>query len=388
MNLSVSKSLAKAAGCPRFFALSHLSGGALTTQSRPAEAGTDFHRYRRGYVDHLIATGKHSDQEWIMGRLEALQIGEWALPLVLDDMETFSIDPRKVFAAELFLSVDEQFRPLDMRIGGTPGERPEAALAHGTIDLLSVHGAEAVIDDYKTGWGAMDEYEALHYATLVFAHFPWVEAVRFDWEFIRARAPKSVSFQRGDMEWMQAQVIAARRHIGSIIDAFGRAEEMPVNPNAGLCGFCTFTCPLRADVAKGTLDIGPLQTTEDARALALRLKAGKSWVSKAEDALRTYLQNAGKVDLGGGMAAELVPGERTEFAMDKVLRLFGFGDLPTVSPDWDIPLGSLTVSSAKLKSFAKAKKRAGMPEALRVIAKITPAFTLKLNGDNDAECSP
>src|SRR5207237_9319221 len=101
---------------------------------------------------------------------------------------------------ELYLSVDDEFRPLEkLTAHATPGNYRgrQRSFAHGTIDLLSFNDdcSEALIDDYKTGWSntGITEYEAAHYAALVFAHFPTAMRVTFRWEFIRAKAASPAS---------------------------------------------------------------------------------------------------------------------------------------------------------------------------------------------------
>src|SRR5690606_26556805 len=125
---SISKSQRKAARCPYYYQ----NGRGLRMASAMRAAGTDFHDYKQKYVDHLIATNQTSDVEWAQSWLGASGVCEDARRMIEWDIQSFEIDPDHVLDTEVFLVIDEDFKP----IKGVPfpgfGVAPDVpgALAH------------------------------------------------------------------------------------------------------------------------------------------------------------------------------------------------------------------------------------------------------------------
>jgi hypothetical protein len=357
----LSKSAEKAKGCPRFFLGAYLSKDpAVTSAGELAETGTDFHRYRQEYIDHLVRTKQESDPGWMEDRLGQMGVTDDALDMIRWDLLKLKIDPRTVWGTEIWLSVDSNFNPLQMKLGVTPGTRPDdhRVFAHGGIDLLSVQGDNAVVDDYKTGWANQTrEYEAIHYAVLVFAHFPDLYEVTVNWDYTRAGAVKPMVFSRLDLDWMQNRVRNAHAKVSDIV----LKGDDSVNPTAGLCGFCPLACPVKAAVANGVVDMPSIQNENDAAAVAGMMLVAKAVTAEAEKRLRAYLDKAEKVELDSGKIVAMRPTTINEYPLDKVLEVLEKGT-------WGIPPDKLTVGATKLHSYAKAKKRAGMREELDKIA--------------------
>jgi hypothetical protein len=380
---SLSKSTEKALNCIRYFALSYLAQDpALAGSSELAETGTQFHAYRSAYVNHLVEVNERHDQEWATRWMGSIHLTEDAAELISRDIKTFTTDPELVFGTELFLSVDESFKPLELRPTLTPGERPRDvnSMAHGSIDLLLIDGDEAVIRDYKTGWSStnVSDYEAAHYAALIFAHFGFINTVRFEWEFLRAAARKPTTYTRSDMSWIAPLVLAMRNRLLQVVDLYNTGGDLPINPLAGLCGFCNVTCPARELSATGISELSPLQTEDDARALAIRYRAVNAWVLKAEARLKAFLDQRGKLELGDGVIAELCVSTGFEYPLRRTLEVLGVS-VPQKSPKYDVPLDGLTIGSTAIKSYGSAIKRTGLLDEVNKVAKRVPRSTLKIH---------
>jgi hypothetical protein len=380
---SLSKSTEKATGCERYFAGRHLEGMPREAASSLAGTGTDFHAYRAAYVDHLVAVSLPADPDWVERWLETADVSDEAREMIERDAAAFQINPDIVFGTELFLSVDEEFRPLENEPNPEPGRGPKNAKAflHGTLDHLEIDGPDAWIVDAKSGWSTQNvkEYEGAHYALLVFAHFPYVNTITFEWDFIRAGGRKPLVFERADLPSLQLRAKARHRYMRDIVRRWEAGEELAVNPQAGLCHFCTLTCPLREAVTRKIVAFPPIQNAEDAQKVAILTYLAKTTVRMGEELLKPYLNDNGPLDLGGGLTAEVKPGNTDSFSLRSTLSVLGFEGVPEKSPKWDISLESLLVSGTKLKSFAAAKKRAGLKEELDSIARRTPTSRLDIH---------
>jgi hypothetical protein len=386
---SLSKSMEKASGCERYLCLHYLDETMPPrASSAMAETGTDFHAYRAAYIDHLVKVVRPQDPDWVDQWLETNPVSDDARDLIERDAARFYIDPDKVFATELFLSVDSHFQRLENEQTPEPGRPPADpnSFAHGTIDLLEIDGEQATIVDAKSGWStqAVKPYEGLHYAVLVFAHFPYVNRVTFYWDFIRAEGLKPLTFERSELESMQKTVRARHRHIQDIAHRYELGKEPATNIQAGLCGFCDLTCPIRDTVKRKLLEFPPLQNLEDAKRVAELVYMARCTAATGDQLLKAWIDQNGPVDLGGGVIAEMVLGKSDSFPLRPVLSVLGFDDIPEKSKKWDVPLESLLVGTAKLKSYANAKKRAGLREALDQIAVSVPTSTLKVHRKKNA----
>jgi len=381
----LSKSIERALGCELYFAGHYLSDEPavrLLDSSGMAQTGTDFHAYRAAYIDHLVASQQRMDPDWVVRHLGATSMTDDARDLALRDAESYSIDPDLVYGTEVYLSVDETFRPLDCITGATPGRSPvrnPLAFAHATLDLLQIDGDEARIDDYKTGYSTQNvrPYEPAHQAAMVLAHFP-VNRVTFRWEFIRAKASRPLIYERADLDWIHPRIVNAGRRYAAIRAKAVAGLELSVNPMAGNCGYCQLSCPIRDGVRSGLIAIAPLQTEADARTLATSVYVAEQFAKVSKDALKSYLDSHPAVELGNGFVVEMVPTSRNSYSLSRVLALLGFGS-PETSAQWDVPLKSVGVSATDLHRFAGAKKRAGMRDALEGIANRTPYSELKIH---------
>src|SRR2546430_613662 len=100
---AVSKSAMRAMGCETHFANYYLLADSpfRLVDSPLAQTGTDFHAWRAAYINRLLDQGRRTDVQWAREWLAGAVVTEDARELILDDMETFGIDPEAVFGAEL-----------------------------------------------------------------------------------------------------------------------------------------------------------------------------------------------------------------------------------------------------------------------------------------------
>jgi len=391
----LSKSLVKALGCPHHFAhyhlahlpVRHLAPGPL------AVVGSHFHAYRQAYIRRLVETDRQADPEWVRREwLARRAVPEDARRLIENDLGGFRVDPERVVGVELFLSADSALRPLEKSEGGEPGRvssHPDARIS-GTLDLLLVDGPVARIVDYKSGWSttAVSDYELPSYAALVFAHFPDVRVVEGVWEFVRVRATKRDSFTREDLPWIADLLFEAHARLAEVARRFEAGERLDVDPAAGLCGFCSLACPLKAEVERqGGADILPVQTEEDARVLAQRVYVASLFAEKARAALRAWLGEHGSVDLGNDWVAELLLTAAASYPLLPTLKILGLAAVDgagapaeglEASPRYGVPLDKLALRTTQLKTYARAKKRAGLAGELEEIADRRPVSRLRI----------
>jgi hypothetical protein len=177
-------------------------------------------------------------------------------------------------------------------------------------------------------------------------------------------------------------------------------------------------------VTSGDLAVGPLQTPDEAKQLALMLKGADEFTYKARKALREFLGLHGRVDLGERYIAELGQGYETSLPLPKVLDVLDVrmvageigrqaaaltayrqdgqeledwqtqcrallqalaGDPCEDSPKFDVPLDKLVIGSISIRSYAKAKKRAGLGEQLDAAAIKKPTSDLKIRQLEEGE---
>lgn len=379
--------------------------------SAPGLTGTAFHAYRKEYSDHLIRERKMMDPEWAQDYLKSHPMSEDARELVARDIPRFWIDPESSYPPEVFLSVGHLFEPLQIEFGMEQGYRDPAALVSGTIDLLTVEGDVARIYDAKTAHSAtsVSEAEAAIYCTLVFAHFPSVNAIDFNWEFARLDSHKTSHYERSDLVEMHALIsnMAGRRRI--IQNKLEAGEKLSAAPDPEICPYCALLCPLLQTLAEWGigLKVPVLQTLGDAQTMAMLMLVAEQFLSQARPALRDYIavtdlqilplrdgwfvrnQNSATqkirlLDILHDLGLSVV--NLTKFTPEQTQMLKDVlqdGFEPASSPLFDVPLNSIEVRGSSLKGFTardsrKGVSRQGLREALtkyvREARNATPVF--------------
>lgn len=321
----------------------------------------------------------------------------------------WTINPEHLMGTEIFLSIDRDFHPLEKILGRAPGKlsgHPQA-FACGQLDVLEIRGDTATIIDAKTGYSSVSitEEEAAIYSCLVFAHYSRVQSVEFWWDFVRIGAHKKSEYDRGEMPELRAKVESLVAKRAWIEAKHAMHEELDANPWAGLCPFCRLLCPIVAAVERrNNVDLVPLQSIAQAKSMAAAVYICESFLDKARPVVKAFIQARedlpnGQLALGGDYVAENTTSTGQELPISEVLHALGLGTIdlkllpeavgvlvleqePAASPEFDIPLKSLNVSSSSIKPFMKTKRskagvsREGLRDAMNAISKPTSRSTL------------
>ncbi len=398
----VSKSMAKALGCPTFFTGQYLQPDSVSrSQHFLTISGIEFHEWRKAYLQHLQETSQPVDRDFAAVYLAAHHISDDARILI--ERDGFAVDPDTIAACELFLSVDREFRPLEQISDREPGkysDHPDALL-WGTLDLLLIDGSSAWLRDPKSGFSttAVTDDEPIIYATLVFSHFPFIETVHWAWDFVRSGTERQTAYSRKeDYGWMKTHILGIVAQKKQVIAGYNAGSPLQANPFAGLCPYCDLHCPLRPRWDSQDLAIGPPQTRDDAIRLAQIRKVSDDIVCRIDDLLKAWLDQEPeqRLVLGAGWEAALKVYGTADHPLPEALAKLGLALVPLVdglvspakTPLYDVPLASLTLGN--LSSFMKAKKRVGMKEDLLLIAKRGAATKLVIRkpSSDDEDLTP
>ena len=340
--------------------------------SVPSERGRDVHNVMSNYVRHCTMKQVPADWEEFnrLASASGLTAGR-----ILDGMrDSYVVDWQHSYATELTLGLDEDFNPAyrppnhrryTVELGRIPGveysEKPIASI--GTLDhpLLSDEGDRAKIEDYKSTqkiFEADDEVEgvqAILYAFMFFKHFPQVQRITFQFIFVRyTNSSRSVVFNRTQMPEMQADIARARE----------RQRIIHANPEAALalpCKQCAY-CPKAKDLSCSIADQNEWTTlTPEQRLMSLEFYRRMSDIHRP--ILKEIAAVQGPVSYrdGNGRLYEYGPHDvaSTRYPLEAATL--------TVLGEWlgatgeNLLDGRLNISSTKLKSLLKTKKR----EALR-----------------------
>lgn len=416
----LSKSMAKAMACENYFAGAYVQRDTAPQRESPlAQVGTEFHNWRKAYTEHLVALRKSRDTHFAETYLETRAVLNDTRKLIERDVWRFEINPHAVYSPELFLSVDRNFHPLEQILNREPGKlsADPAAYLSGQLDLLSIEMVSsteevATIDDAKSGFSttSVTDDEPPLYASLVFAHFPKVQVVKFVWDFVRVRGRKRDSYTRADLPWVHDRVRALNERKFQIIQRWNDGKPMAANPESGLCVYCPLNCPLRPRAELGELAVAPLQTAQDAVDMAKAIAVSEAFLTKARPMLRQYLNHFGSLPLSDEYMATLRVSESASYPLEHALRVLGLlavdanmlaEQQPALfewleqharpseyTPRYDIPLSALTVGGLSGPAGTKASKkrhdggggvsREGMAPALLSGASLRPTTRLAI----------
>jgi len=404
--IGVSKSMAKAMSCPSFFTGQYMQPDSVSTVEHfLTRTGIEFAAWREAYLNHLIDEQLPADPAFKADYLARVAVSDDARTVI--ERDDFLVNPEQIYGAEVFLSADRDFRPLENSCGGRPGRLSTNTdtLASGTTDLLLIQGRVATVRDQKSGYstvGVTDD-EPVVYGVLVFAHFPMVDEVHFVWDFVRKGLERPVVYRRReDLQWMQDRVRQLDQKKHDLINRYNRGEQMEANAFSGNCPYCQVDCPLRPAWEGGRLAIGPPQTREDAIRLAQFVKVCEDGASAGREVLKTWLDQepSGQLDIGAGWYAAPKTYETCEYPLVETLKVLGLALVsteqmsaadeaalreaqPFKTPKWDVPLSALVASN--LSGFIKAKKRAGLKDELDQHAKRSASTRVQIKKIQAAE---
>jgi hypothetical protein len=381
---NLSKSSVKAMECEYHYVHAIMDPHpALHLLASPAAlVGSQYHEFRRAYIYHLTWAELAQDPAWVQHYLTSTPLEPDARDMIARDAEHFTLSLKSLVGAEVYLSLDANLEPLDHITNfqfDSQSTSPAKAVT-GIVDLLQRQGSTLVATDYKTSWSTanLEEYEAVHYAAMLFQHYPDVSEVAWNWYLPRTGLHEERRFIRADLPWLLGTLRGKLARRDEIIAKAQGGERLMLNPFAGLCGYCPLECPIRSALQDGALAaaIAPVQTAEDAERAAWLIQVGSDTLNKARAGLKAYLDQHGSVKLPGGYVAEMVPTKDAEYPVVATLEALGYS--VAGENKYDVPLDKLVLGATKLKGYAKAQSRPGMAAAIEAAAVFRPGSDLKI----------
>lgn len=364
-----------------------------------SDVGTAFHAYRAAYATHLSRGTEWSDRSWVDTWLRDNHVTPDARGLIEKNAAVWKVNPNHIYGSELFFSIDADFKALEIEADREPGSLSSHpnAFASGQVDLLLIDGEEATIVDAKSGFStqAITEEEAAIYCCLIFAHFPQVTRAVFWWDYVRIGQHKRSEYSRdefNEIRYLIEQLVARRAAVEAKSE-----DELTYNREGGMCPYCRLACPGLKSVRAGKVAVMPLQSEKEAAAAATLLYLCEQYVTQARSALKDFL--IAREDLGGQLPLgpydflQLTSSQKQEFPVIETLQTLGMelvsskileqevidnirSSRPVGSPNYDIPLHSLRISTSSIKPFLNTKtmrsrahiSREGLKEQLKELS--------------------
>jgi hypothetical protein len=338
--------------------------------------GTTIHSVLSTYLNHLVQTRQPSDYATYDRLIEAID-GE-AREILERLKESLVIDPEAVLGTEMYLTLDEELRPMDLEKAAWVG-----AAVEGTLDFLqSLHKTEIDIWDWKSYYQIIDPdtFQAHLYPFLAFQHFPTVETVRFHLKFVRYGATRSVEYRRErDLPRLRKMVLAARARQRQLHqDVLDDVDQYPT-PGAQ----CTWCPLLQAGCPIAEQNPYAVMTAADRVAYGVWLESARK---QNTTVLKDQVNAVGPIEHKDSNGRRFVAGfhqsVRSEYPLITTLE---------VITDWVKKTGEditqqLLVGATKLNSLAKAKKRAPLLEELCKVRCAAPQTKFGIAGiDEDDE---
>jgi hypothetical protein len=350
----------------------------VTGSSVPSERGQDIHTCMAKYVDHCAA--KRVPSDWIAFNQLASAAGPEAGPILDGLRDSYVVDWEHVFATEVPLGVDANFRPAASLISGDeryPMQLPrivgvdyseDPAAYVGRLDVIrfSGDGTRGDIDDFKSTPGIFepdDKIQAPRYAFMLFVHFPALETVTFNLIFVRYRnCVRSKTYHRTQMPELQAAMSRAITRQRIAHDAPDQAEALPND----MCQYC----PHMRDLTCPQMAINPYMAMPDSERLK-QLHIFRQAAKYHTPILKTAAQVHGSVEYadGNGVSIKFVQKESsvtkialTQDLIDK-LDAYSAKFIDDQWTDWRLAVKSTELKS-KLKANKKKPARAGLESEL------------------------
>lgn len=341
---------------------------AASSESEPAARGIAIHELLSTYIDRLIATKRATDLE-LFDKLTH-NVREDAREVLDKFRNNHAFDPQKIVATELYIALDEDFRPVE----DTNDDRVVAY--EGTLDLVMLNSlTEAEIDDWKSYFQIIeaDTFQSKLYPLLLMCLNPALESVKFTLEFIRYGASRCVEYTRSDVPWLMelARNERARQKALHQLALTNEEGDLKASPGRHCCW-----CPIllqRCPIAR----TNPYaQMTRDER---LRFAL---WLQEAEKentrVLKELLVEEGPAwyadDNQKEYAARFVPVEK---------RFYPYRDAAPILERWrethsddQLLLSNLSISG--LSSLLKAEKRQPLAAELASVVEVRVDTELKV----------
>jgi hypothetical protein len=357
--------------CPHLY-VERAVFGAVEVDNIYALRGREFHEFMDRYVAHLVETRQQSDVATFDRMVDSSGLTSDALDLLRAFRDDFAIDPESVLCAERRFYLDANFNPV---------ETLDEAAYEGKPDLVIVDGAVARIPDYKSQYQIQDADtpQARLYALIVMLHYPFIQRVIFELQFVRYHnAARSIEFTRDDIPRLQRSMRDLReRQVALHADALAGTifNAMPGDH----CAYCPKLfggCPIK--------ELNPY--TEQSAEDRLRFQVWLNQASRRNREILVHLAGAQgplQVEDGNGnkYRGEFKVKSRTAFPLSSTL---------PVLDDWKTATGEdlsdrLKVGATDLNKYAKAKKRAPLAEQLDGVKIVTSFTEFHITGVDEEE---
>lgn len=287
------QSLELVMSCPTFYVESVIKGNKMPGGMESAR-GTEIHAVLAEYSSWCASNGIAMDFS-AFDRF-AKGVGPMAASILSGMRESYRVKFDNLFATELMMSLDEDFRPTEVveQMEGTIKDSGKPAMVQGTLDALlffQEHG-KADIDDAKSHPRPFDPEPTLQsklYALFVFQHFAWVQEITFTLVFVRfSNLYRSVTYTRKDVPTLMEVVKSARDRQKSLHTDYDSGKEMDVVAGNHCC-----YCPLLANASCPIAKWNPaMNLTVEQR---LNFSLFYSQFSRANNkAMKEYVQETGK----------------------------------------------------------------------------------------------
>lgn len=348
--------------------------------------GREVHNFLAGYVNHLVETRQRQD----IARFNLMLDGAWltgdAIDILAAMRDSFEIDPEQVLCCEKRFYLTADFTPMDAEgVEFAEQWHREGPAYEGKPDLVLIDGTDARIPDYKSQFQIVDAdtFQGRLYSLLVMLHYPFVQKVTFELQFVRyGRASRSVTYTRTDIPHLKGLVSRERDRQMALHQSQAPLSAMPGDH----CAFCPLlhsSCPIKET------NVYAEQSPED----RLRFEIwAKQALKRNELVLRAHVNANGSVkvqdDNGNQYTRAFQLKKRDTFPVIATMQeitnwIHGGGDDFTTFAD-----GSerLRIGATELKPMLKAKKRAPLAAALEKVKQSEEYTQFSLTGvDADDE---
>lgn len=337
--------------------------------------------------------------------------GVTASRILVGIRDNFQVDHEHLFATELVMRLDENFRPtqLDAALEGICADSGEPAAYEGTLDGLCLYREEDRIEipDFKSHprpYNPDDPDKSMQgkeYSAFCFQHFPWAKEVKFRLIFVRFRnLSREVVYKREELPALIEAIRSLRNRQKAIHQDYMAGKTIEATGNDGC-----FYCPLLANLECPIASMIPAAMGKPEEWVSADLfYSAYAAVNRAR--MKAYVQNTGrKIILKDYVGRSYVYGPIEK--PSQVYPLFkaspaggllrdhrGFPIMPIVDllldhingdPDDVEWIAKLVISGTKLNSALKAKSRVVIHQAISDASDKTTKVKLEISKPIDVE---
>lgn len=361
--------------CQCLYIRKHVICGPMA-DSEAAARGIEVHQILATYINHLMRTRRSKD----LGFLDCMITpasgdAQQALERLRDN---HSFDPGEVLGTELYISLDEEFNPIEPASFGGRDQGPRVgprAAYEGTLDLVLLHSVtEAEIHDWKSYYQIIDPdtFQSKFYPLLLMCLNPSLQRVKFVLEFIRYGASRSVEYTRQDvprLKELSEHERARQRQLHEVSAKGGGGLKASPGRHCTWCPLLLNGCPLAKTNPYAQM------TAEERLRFALWLQEAEKQNTKV---LKEVMVERGPVrcrdDNENEYVADFVPVEKRFYPYEKAAPVLN--EWMRNHPDDKTLTNRLNVSG--LSSPLKAQKRAELAGRLTELTEVRVDTELKI----------